>query len=94
MTVGRNNTPRARKSRQDWDAADIICALRKAGWSLRRLSLASGYRTNVLSDALRKSYPKAERLIAAALRVHPKTIWPSRYEKRGKQRRANRESAA
>lgn len=63
----------------DWDPADIVAELRKAGWSLRQLSFAHGYRTNALKHALRRPYPRAERIIAEALGMGPETIWPSRY---------------
>ncbi len=63
----------------DWDPADIVAALRKEGWSLRRLSFANGYRTNAVKHALRRPYPQAERIIAGALQRDPAEIWPSRY---------------
>ena len=63
----------------DWDPADIVAALRKAGWSLRRLSFAHGYRSNALKHALRRPYPRAEAIIAEALGLTPWAIWPSRY---------------
>ncbi|MFA9461438.1 helix-turn-helix domain-containing protein [Thiohalorhabdus sp. Cl-TMA] len=63
----------------DWEPADIVAALHKAGWSLRRLSFASGYDSNALKHALRRPYPKAERIIAEAIGQRPETLWPSRY---------------
>ena len=65
---------------EDWHPADIIAALRKAGWSLRRLSVHHGYGANQLSCATSgKHFPKGERLIADAIGVPAETIWPSRY---------------
>jgi len=78
-------TPKRPKKRppQDWHQADVVCALRKAGWSLRRLSLHHGYASaNTLSIALHKPWPKAQRLIAEAIGVPPEEIWPSRYQGR------------
>lgn len=63
----------------DWDPADIVAELRKAGWSLRRLSFSCGYDSDALKHALRRPYPRAERIIAEALGVAPHVIWPSRY---------------
>lgn len=65
----------------DWDPADVVAALKKSGWSLRRLSLAYGYRSNALKHALRRPYPRAEQIIAGALGTKPDVIWPSRYRK-------------
>jgi Ner family transcriptional regulator len=64
---------------QDWHPADIKAALEKKGWSLRRLSQHHGYSPAMLSRALARPYPNAERLIASALGVAPEIIWPSRY---------------
>lgn len=67
-------------ARLDWHRADIVAALRKAGWSLRRLSKHHGYASGTtLTTALDRPWPKGERLIAAALGVAPQDIWPSRY---------------
>jgi len=64
---------------EDWHPADIIAELRKKGWSLRQLSFAHGYKSNVLKDAMRKPYPKAEGIIAEAIGKAASVIWPSRY---------------
>lgn len=66
----------------DWHPADIIAALRKAGWSLRRLSVHHGYYEQALAKAIARPWPKGERLIAAAIGVPPDQIWPSRFAKR------------
>lgn len=67
----------------DMHPADVIAALRKAGMSLRQLSLANGYCGTTLKKALVDQYPIAERLIADVIGVHPMTIWPSRYNPDG-----------
>jgi Ner family transcriptional regulator len=64
---------------EDWHPADIVAALRKAGWSLRRLSVHHGYRPGQLASATFGPWPKGERLIAAAIGVAPEVIWPSRW---------------
>ena len=88
------NAPKriAEPSAPDWHPADVICALTKAGWSLRSLSAYHGYARKSLQVALRKPWPRAERLIAEALGLHPQGIWPSRYRADGspKSRRGER----
>ena len=65
---------------EDWHRADIVAALRKAGWSIRRLSIHHGYASpTTLVHALAHSWPKGERLVAAAIGIDPSEIWPSRY---------------
>lgn len=65
---------------EDWHPADIVCALRKAGWTLRKLSAHHGYvQHTTLSNALHRRWPKGQRLIAEAIGVPPETIWPNRY---------------
>lgn len=65
----------------DWHSADIVAALRKAGWSLRKLAAHHNYRApTTLCKAIEQRWPKGERLIAEAIGVHPATIWPSRYQ--------------
>ena len=80
-----NNLKKA--NQKDWHPADIIAALRKAGWSLRRLSGNLGYSPHYLHNALVKPYPKAEAYIAEALGLHPQQIWPSRYTADGRPNR-------
>ncbi|MCL2297793.1 MAG: helix-turn-helix domain-containing protein [Proteobacteria bacterium] len=72
----------AKKTAQDWHPADIIAALRKNGTTLRKLSLQQGYCGTTLNAVLRRDWPKAEQIVAEALRVRPETIWPERYARR------------
>lgn len=71
----------------DWHPADIVAALHKKGWSLRRLSVHVGYHSNVLGQAILKPYPRAEAFIAEAIGLHPMMIWPSRYTSDGRPNR-------
>ena len=64
---------------QDWHPADIIAALKKRGTNLAELSRASGLASSTLGNALNRSWPKGEKLIAEALDMPPQAIWPSRY---------------
>ena len=63
---------------RDWHPADVIAALHKAGWSLRRLALAHGLRPGTFNAALTRSYPHAENAIAQALGLPVSAIWPER----------------
>lgn len=68
----------------DWHNAKIIAELRmQAQKSLRQLSEENELSPNTLAQALQRPYPKAERIIAAAIGVSPQTIWPSRYNTDG-----------
>lgn len=67
-----------RAKRTDWHPADVIAALHKAGWSLRRLALAHGLRPGTFNAALHRSYPHAENAIAQALGLSISAIWPER----------------
>ena len=66
----------------DWHRADVVAALKQKGWSVRALSIASGLAPDTLRVALQVSYPKGERIIAAAIGVKPEEIWPNRYAAR------------
>lgn len=66
-------------TKKDWHPADIIAALRKHGTSLAKVSREAGLASSTLANALRRSWPKGEWLIASALNMHPSEIWPSRY---------------
>ncbi|GKX54272.1 transcriptional regulator [Leminorella grimontii] len=63
----------------DWHSADIIAALKKKGMSLAKVSRQAGLASSTLANALVRRWPKGERLIAEALGMEPKDIWPSRY---------------
>jgi Ner family transcriptional regulator len=72
------------KERVDWHPADILAALKKRGQSLAGLSVANGYHPTAAGKALKQPWPAMERVLAAALGVPPQTIWPSRYDDRGR----------
>ncbi|MGK0706508.1 helix-turn-helix domain-containing protein [Yokenella regensburgei] len=63
----------------DWHRFDIVAALHKQGVTMRDLSVEAGLKPDTLKNALQRSYPKGERIIANALNVEPARIWPSRY---------------
>ncbi|MCU1795996.1 transcriptional regulator [Pectobacterium polaris] len=64
---------------QDWHPADIIAALKKRGTSLAAVSRSAGLASSTLANALKRHWPKGERLIAEALGSSPEQVWPSRY---------------
>ncbi|MDP3875895.1 MAG: helix-turn-helix transcriptional regulator [Methylobacter sp.] len=69
---------------QDWHPADVKAALAKAGYTLAALAEEHGLKGGAtLSKALTSSFPIAEKRIADAIGVHPKVIWPSRYNEDG-----------
>lgn len=71
-------------SLEDWHPADIVAALRKAGYTLSKLAFEHGLKdSSGFSKAMVMSFPLGEARIAKALGVHPMTIWPSRYEADG-----------
>lgn len=63
----------------DWHQADIIAELKKSGTNMSALSEAHGYSRGALRNALYRPYPKAEKIIAKAIGIEPKDIWPTRY---------------
>lgn len=65
--------------KQDWHPADIIAALRKQGTTLSAVSRQAGLSSSTLANALIRPWPKGEWLIANAVKIHPREIWPSRY---------------
>lgn len=67
----------------DWHRADIRAALEKKGTNLRTLSRQAGLAQDTLKNVLVRPWPKGEKLIADALGIDAKQIWPSRYKKRG-----------
>jgi Ner family transcriptional regulator len=79
--------------RIDWHPADIMAALRKTtnnkgrGWTMRELSLESGYSENVVSIARTHPWPAVEAIIGRTLGIHPREIWPSRYADDGTPKR-------
>ncbi|WP_435343678.1 helix-turn-helix domain-containing protein [Morganella morganii] len=66
---------------QDWHRADIRAALEKRGTNLRALSRSAGLAADTLRNTLSRPWPKGEQIIAQALGVDPRIIWPSRYQK-------------
>ncbi|EKN5996268.1 helix-turn-helix domain-containing protein [Yersinia enterocolitica] len=67
---------------QDWHREHIVAAVHVKGFTLRELSVRAGLKKDSLKNALYRSCPKYERIIADAIGVSPDEIWPSRYNRR------------
>jgi len=63
----------------DWHRADVIAALKKRGMNITALSRDNGLAAGTLANALRAPWPKGEKIIADALGLEPRDIWPTRY---------------
>lgn len=59
----------------------ITAALRDKGWQISALSKVKGVE---LKNALDRSWPRGEQIIARELGVNPEQIWPVRYRERSK----------
>ena len=77
--VSQKKTPKGSVN-VDWHRADVIAALKKKGTSMSALSRANDLASSTLANALRFPWPKGERIIAEALGLEPRDIWPSRYQ--------------
>lgn len=81
MTTKR---PVKKASTGDWHPAQVIAELRmRTGLTLSKLSQRHGISRQRISFALHHTAPLAESRIAEALDLHPKAIWPSRYNADG-----------
>lgn len=64
----------------DWHQAEISAELKKIGTSVAALSKKNGLSRHTLRNVFYRHYPKSEQIIAQAIGVEPKDIWPSRYQ--------------
>lgn len=75
------------KTPSDWHREDIKAAVRKSGATLRSLSVAAGYDMSAANQTLIRPWPALEAVIARHLGLHPREIWPSRYDAQGNPKR-------
>lgn len=76
--------PDKKTSQTDWSPAKIRYELHSREITLSGIAEAHGLTSSsTLSAALTRSYPANEKRIADALGIHPKEIWPSRYNADG-----------
>ena len=71
------------KESADWHPADIVAALKKAGWTISELSRHQGYSSpGTLRRAIERKWPKGEEIIAEAIGLPPqKQAFPVQSEK-------------
>ena len=62
---------------------DIKCAIYKRGQTLEGLARLTGVNSVNIRKALRAPLFIGEQVIAQFLNVHPKELWPNRYDKDG-----------
>lgn len=68
--------------KNDWHPADVVAAIKKKGLSLSALSRRAGLSSSTLSNALRRKWPKGEKIISDFLGMEASAIWPSRYQQK------------
>jgi Ner family transcriptional regulator len=78
---GREGKAQAVPTTDDWHPADVLAALKKRGHSLAGLSVANGYHPTAAGKALKRPWPALEVIIASALDLQPRDIWPSRHRR-------------
>jgi Ner family transcriptional regulator len=71
---------------RSWHKSDIKAALEKRGLTLSALDLEHGLPDGTCSAALRKPHARGELIIAEALSLSPRQIWPNRYRDDGRLR--------
>jgi len=57
------------------------------GTNLSKLADDAGLSRNAVRHALHRVYPRGERIIARAIGLEPKAIWPDRYDEHGLSKR-------
>lgn len=71
-------------SQDDWHPEDIKAALRKKGITLSLLAAKHNLKdSSSFSACLVRPMKANEERIAAAMNMHPKDLWPSRYNSDG-----------
>lgn len=70
-----NSVPKNTDERRAW----IKYQLELRGHSFASIAREIGVARTVPQSALRRRYPKMERIIAAKLGLQPEDVWPERY---------------
>ncbi|NRA86431.1 MAG: helix-turn-helix domain-containing protein [Rhizobiales bacterium] len=69
--------------KKDFSVAKIKFLLEEKGLSIVEVERRNGLRPRECQNATDKAYFKGEQAIAKELGMHPKKIWPSRYDSKG-----------
>ncbi|MBT6429067.1 MAG: hypothetical protein HOK30_15470 [Rhodospirillaceae bacterium] len=69
---------------QGWSWPRIKARLEEAGTSLKQLAVDAGYHPASFSNAKLDISPPIQQIIADALGIQPKTLWPDRYYRNGR----------
>jgi Ner family transcriptional regulator len=75
---------RHKELRTDWHPEKIKTEILKRGLSLYELENKFQLTRKSVGGCLYQPNPVAEKVIAKFIGVHPRIIWPSRYDTRGK----------
>lgn len=67
------------KTGAGWHPEQIKAAVRMRGITLSELARRHGYGADACRLALRRPWPRVERIIADELGVPPSQLWPERY---------------
>jgi Ner family transcriptional regulator len=73
-----------KNNQNDWPSYKIIYELKKAGTSMAEIGAELGLAHRSIYDVCRYPWITLEAAIASRLRIHPKEIWPSRYDETGR----------
>lgn len=71
------------KASPGWTRAQIVAAIKDAGFTLEGLSEIHELSKSAVSTAISKPWPAVEKLIAETIGVAPHKIWPPRYSRKG-----------
>jgi len=72
--------------RRDWHWADVKAALERRGESVASVARTHGLHRATLCMAKTRWSPRAQLLLAQALRMRPEQIWPQRYAQKAVRR--------
>lgn len=77
-----------------WDRHGILAAIKRRYGTLTRMAERFDADVRHVTVALRRPYPKAEKVISQALGVPAQELWPDRFDKAGRRLRRQRMAAA
>lgn len=67
-----------------WDAPRIKAELSRQGKTLTGISEKHNFHRTAASKALKRPWPAVEAVIGRELGLHPRLIWPDRYDDAGR----------